>query len=93
MHLPKELRIKVARARLVNGKPEVHHDGFVLQEAFHGEPEKDLPSLKAFKAASERSYLEALIRKTGGDIPRMLAISELSRSHLYALLKKYELEV
>ncbi|PTN37809.1 sigma-54 dependent transcriptional regulator [Desulfonatronum sp. SC1] len=91
MHLPKDLRIKVTRARLAAGKPEVHEgEPDFLEDA---PLEGDLPSLKAFKTASERRYLETLIHKTGGDIPRMLDISELSRSHFYALLKKYELEV
>ncbi len=91
MHLPKDLRIKVTRARLAAGKPEVRNGepDFLESAPLEG----DLPSLKAFKAASEHRYLETLIRKTGGDIPRMLEISELSRSHFYALLKKYELEV
>ena len=91
MHLPKDLRIKVTQARLSSGKPEVRED---LRDVLDNTlPEGEMPSLKAFKTASERRYLEALLRKTGGDISRMLTISELSRSHFYALLKKYALEV
>ncbi|TVQ99730.1 MAG: sigma-54-dependent Fis family transcriptional regulator [Desulfovibrionales bacterium] len=91
MHLPKDLRIKVTRTRLATGKPAVRDD----DPEYPGEvpPAGELPSLKAFKAASERRYLEQLIRNTGGDIQQMLAVSELSRSHFYSLLKKYDLEI
>ncbi|MCA1946279.1 MAG: sigma-54 dependent transcriptional regulator [Desulfovibrio sp.] len=49
----------------------------------------DFPSLKAFKASMEGVYLEALHQRTQGDVDRMTAISGLSKSHLYALLKKH----
>ncbi|HBE94703.1 MAG TPA: Fis family transcriptional regulator, partial [Desulfovibrio sp.] len=51
--------------------------------------EGPLPSLKIFKEAREREYIERLLRECGQDVGRMIEISGLSRSHLYALLKKY----
>ena len=61
------------------------------QEIFQDIFDKPLPSLKSFKGASEKIYLSELIRQCGGEIPRILHISGLSRSHFYALLKKYGL--
>ncbi|GAB7081338.1 sigma-54-dependent transcriptional regulator [Megalodesulfovibrio paquesii] len=55
------------------------------------DPDTPLPSLKAFKASIEHVYLEALQRQTGGDVERMTEVSGLSKSHLYALLKKHQL--
>ncbi|WP_027192847.1 sigma-54-dependent transcriptional regulator [Megalodesulfovibrio gigas] len=50
-----------------------------------------LPTLKTFKTSMEHVYLEALHRHTNGDVDRMTAVSGLSKSHLYALLKKHQL--
>jgi len=36
----------------------------------------------------ERRYLAALSRETGGDVDAMIRRSGVSKSHLYALLKK-----
>ncbi|SDB36379.1 two-component system, NtrC family, response regulator [Desulfonatronum thiosulfatophilum] len=90
MHLPKDLRIKVARSRIEQGAAMADDtSSSCLDIVDFG---ADFPSLKSFKRMNERRYLEALIRKTGGDVPQILTISGLSRSHFYALLKKYELE-
>jgi hypothetical protein len=55
--------------------------------------EGGLPTLRVFKEAREREYLELLRRECGGEIVRMLDVSGLSRSHLYALLKKYGVDI
>jgi two-component system NtrC family response regulator len=39
----------------------------------------------------EKVYLEQLIHRTKGNIQDMLAISKLSRSHFYALLKRHNI--
>jgi len=91
MHLPKDIRLKVAKARIKLEPVQAASGAADILDILSAS--QDLPSLKGFKAISERLYLEALIRRTGGDIPRMLNLSELSRSHFYALLKKYKLEV
>jgi two-component system NtrC family response regulator len=48
-------------------------------------------TLKVAKDVVERRYLEALLRRTGGDVQKAVEASGLSRSHLYALLKKWGL--
>ena len=52
-----------------------------------------MPTLKEFKAKAEVEYLRSLIGGTGGDLVSMLSISGLSRSHLYALLKKHDMTI
>jgi len=94
-HLPRELRIAATKALLDRRRPE--EEGGVdplLEGAASLAPvfaDTDLPSLKEVKSRVEKTYLEAMLRETAGDVVRMTAISGLSRSHLYALLKKYGL--
>ena len=63
------------------------------QEIFQDIFDRPLPSLKIFKGTSERIYLGELMRQCNGDVARILSISGLSRSHFYALLKKYGLSI
>jgi two-component system NtrC family response regulator len=120
MHLPQDVRIKVAKASLRrppapgNGAgneapPEVRPDAPAVQQsatqaapqsapqsALGGEAWPELTqamseTLKAAKDEVERRYLEALLRRTGGDMQKAVEVSGLSRSHLYALLKKWGL--
>ncbi len=102
MHLPQELRIKVTRAQLATGgdggqdEAAQQADGQPLRQEPQDFPPirsgaSELPSIKEYKEQAERHYLERLLQKTGGDVTQMLEQSELSRSHLYALLKKYGL--
>jgi two-component system NtrC family response regulator len=83
LHLPQEVRIAVTRAQLSRG---------ASGEAVFS-TEGGLPTLRVFKEAREREYLELLRRECGGEIVRMLDVSGLSRSHLYALLKKYGVDI
>ncbi|MBI4804122.1 MAG: sigma-54-dependent Fis family transcriptional regulator [Desulfovibrio sp.] len=89
-HLPPEVRLEVMKANIERGrrddKPAPLADPPV-QALLPGA----LPTLKAFKEAKEREYLDALLADTGGDLLVMLETSGLSRSHLYALLKKHEM--
>ena len=50
-----------------------------------------MPTLKIYKKDKEREYLDLLIANTGGELATMLETSGLSRSHLYALLKKHDI--
>jgi len=140
MHLPQDVRIKVAKAHLGRGRagdapaalraeaPRAGHGapfessapgqaavfGGVLAQEFPApavqslEPSADssmhsgraaLPeqifsqTLKDCKEAVEQRYMEALVRRAGGDVQRALEVSGLSRSHLYALLKKWSLSI
>lgn len=49
-----------------------------------------VPPLKEFKSLMEKRYLEELIEITGGDVQKLVRISGLSRSHVYALMKKHD---
>ena len=86
-HLPQTVRIRVAKSMLGKGRK----DDPEAVKAVGGE-EQTLPSLKEFKAMMEKDYLQRLLRTHGKDIPKMLSVSGLSRSHLYAMLKKHGLD-
>jgi len=88
-HLPQAVRIRVAKSMLGKGKG----DGAAGLEIEAEEREEALPTLKDFKTSMEKEYLLRLLATCGRDIQRILSISGLSRSHLYAMLKKHDLEV
>ncbi len=104
MHLPRQLRIQVAKKQIreMTGS-EVLDDSddseqaedirSIGQNIFQDIFDRPLPSLKTFKNASEKIYLSELIRQCSGEIPKILSISGLSRSHFYSLLKKYGLSI
>ena len=85
-HLPQAVRIRVAKSRLFREREEA------VEEESAGRDGESMPSLKDFKTSMEREYLQRLLRAHGKDIPKMLSVSGLSRSHLYAMLKKHGLE-
>ena len=61
------------------------------QKIFEDIFDSPLPPLKEFKNTAENTYLGELIRQCDGNIQKIIQISGLSRSHLYSLLKKYNL--
>ncbi len=94
MHLPADIRIKVARSMLDNKvtdpppdtqPPVKDQDPLHLNHLFAAE----LPTIKAFKLQMEKAYLEHLITASGGDVGQILKTSKLSRSHFYALIKRH----
>ena len=88
-HLPTEVRIQVMKASIERGRKaetQEAHPAFRPEQTSCGGM---LSTLKAFKDAKEREYLDTLLFNTGKDLQCMLDISGLSRSHLYALLKKH----
>lgn len=85
-HLPQAVRIRVARTILGQGREEAG------PEETQMEVEEALPTLKDFKTSKEREYLLRLVGSHGKDIQKMLSVSGLSRSHLYAMLKKHDIE-
>ena len=99
MHLPRTLRIQVAKAQLAQHAGENiaatrdEHplrqtiDQKIFTDIFDGTP---LP-LKEFKNTAEKTYLRELIRQYDGNLQQILQISGLSRSHFYALLHKHTL--
>jgi two-component system NtrC family response regulator len=103
MHLPKALRISAAKASIIGKmhpcpQPQEQKPPIAapLESEASSVPTGEFdtifadkpPSLKAFKALMEKRYLEQLIAMNGEDLKSILNVSGLSRSHLYALLKK-----
>jgi two-component system NtrC family response regulator len=88
-HLPTYIRIQVARS------------GFHKKSASNGKPEASTnalsapPTLKEFHqttvATAEKQYFKDLMVFVAGNIDEACRISGLSRSRLYALLKKIQL--
>lgn len=101
MHLPRTLRIQVAKAQIsrLNVSESSDGDGNGLDplaqnighEIFEDIFDTPLPPLKEFKSAAEKTYLGELIRQCDGNVQKIMDISRLSRSHFYSLLKKYNL--
>jgi len=84
-HLPVPIRIQLARASVIeeSGKD-------TKAEANNPEP-LGLPTFREQMRSTEESYLKALLAATRGNIKESCRISGLSRSRLYALLKKHGL--
>jgi two-component system, NtrC family, response regulator len=104
VHLPRELRIQVARSQIekMTGREILADESGVIvnegvrkigQKIFEDIFDSELPPLKEFKATAEKIYLSELIRQCKGEIMEILDKSGLSRSHFYALLKKYGLNM
>ncbi len=101
MHLPRNLRIQVAKAQIslltvaeISQETNDRTNPLALtigQKIFEDIFDSPLLPLKEFKNTAEKTYLSELIRQCDGDIQKMMLISGLSRSHFYALLKKYNL--
>lgn len=104
MHLPRALRIQVAKAQIerMTGSEVVAGENVSLadepvrtigQDIFEDIFDKELPTLRQFKGMAEKVYLSELIRQCNGTLPEILKVSKLSRSHFYSLLKKYDLSL
>lgn len=85
-HLPTSIRVKVARDS-IEDEMVAPKSMSAVNDTF---PEK-FPSLQDYRENAEREYLEKLIAKTRGNIKKSCSISGLSRSRLYALMKKYQI--
>ncbi|MGX9365724.1 sigma-54-dependent transcriptional regulator [Desulfoplanes sp. PS50] len=96
VHLPSDIRIKVARTHLLsNGKPigekPAAQPSVVPSPPLTDHPEQ-LPNIREFRSDLEKRYLEELVEQTGGNLKKILELSGLSRSHFYAMVKKYGIE-
>ena len=99
MHLPKEVRIKVTKQQIgddyrqqqepVNRVNPVSNNGTIGSIT---ELNGNLPTFKDFKHAMEEKYLKRLVSDTQGELNDILTRSGLSKSHYYALLKKYDIK-
>jgi two-component system NtrC family response regulator len=81
-HLPTEIRVKVARSSV---KTSAHAGGEDLALT--------LRPIESYREQMESQYLHELVGATKGDIKAACRISGLSRSRLYALLKKYNVSL
>ncbi|MHC1790531.1 sigma-54-dependent transcriptional regulator [Solidesulfovibrio sp.] len=87
VHLPLHIRVLAARNR-VSGRFAETATGEVPSGPW-GLSAAPLPRFRDFRDSREAQYLRELVTRHGGDISRMLDVSGLSRSRLYALLKKH----
>ncbi|MFH1981345.1 MAG: sigma-54 dependent transcriptional regulator [Pseudomonadota bacterium] len=86
-HLPPRIRASVARKRMTHAEaPSAEPAGGARGGAAR-------TSLKAFIEQMKEEYLRDLLRERGADIPGACHISGLSRSYLYQLLKKYNIDL
>jgi two-component system NtrC family response regulator len=90
-HLPMYIRVKYARDSVSRDIPEKHatKEDYAKKDGF--------PVLRDFRDAAmadiEKRYLEDLVSFSSGNISDACRISGLSRSRLYALLKKYSINI
>ena len=81
-HLPTEIRVKLARSS-VKAPVGAGEEGMALT----------LRPIESYRDQMESQYLQELAAATKGDIRAACRISGLSRSRLYALLKKHNVAV
>ncbi len=85
VHLPLHIRVCAARNRVAGrggARDDAAGEGTWLAL-------DNLPRFRDFRDLGEARYLRALSDRFSGDVGRMLEVSGLSRSRLYALLKKH----
>jgi two-component system, NtrC family, response regulator len=86
-HLPEHIRIRVARASVVQRMPRPQSAGETPD--FSAGPLSLNDAREAGVTRIEKEYLIDLMRRFRGDISEACRISGLSRSRLYTLLKKH----
>lgn len=86
VHLPLHIRVCAARNR-VAGRSQPGDEPDI--PAPPGLSAVALPRFRDYRDDREAEYLRALATRFSGDIGRMLDVSGLSRSRLYALFKKH----
>jgi len=91
MHLPIGIRVNVTRKKMQDKEREAQPAAVKSEYA----ATQKMPTLKEARDKAieieEKKYLATLLKTTGGDITKCCEISDLSRSRLYDLLKKYDL--
>jgi two-component system NtrC family response regulator len=92
MDLPIDIRAKLARDSADSLRPPAATDAELVGGATPTFPRLD-ETRAAAVAAVERQYLRDLLAHTGSDLGAACAISGLSRSRLYSLLKKHGVAV
>lgn len=85
IHLPTHIRVQAARDSITRESDSVKNP----DEA--GPPLNTQSTLRDFRDRMEKKYLEELLAATDGNVPEACQRAGLSRSRLYALLKKHRL--
>ncbi len=90
-HLPSHIRIQVARALVKPRKQDPAIDSFPNNTL-------DIPAIPKYRifretvlSEMEKNYFQNLMKSTRGDIQSACELSGLSRSGLYAILKRYNI--
>jgi two-component system NtrC family response regulator len=89
-HLPTQIRITHAKA-LLTKETATKDTQTDHKETWRENPVQSLPNLQHYRQIMEQQYLRELLAHTEGNIEQACTVSGLSRSRLYALLKKYNL--
>ena len=100
-HLPSDIRIKIAQSNIARGQTKKPVSSGTDNSSEKSDKTsapisfsfEKLPTLKQFKSEMEKQYLVQLIQSSESNIHTLLETSGLSRSHLYALLKKYNISL
>jgi len=86
-HLPKPIRIKVARGSISNG------EDVAVEQAVASSSSSIYPKYREFRRArlaeAQKTYLMELMALTRGDMKQACQISGLGRTRLYTLMKKH----
>ena len=90
-HLPKNVRIEIARSRFDPELPDTESAVETLDSL------TAMPSWQKFRRAhieaGEKKYLQALISLCQGNVLKAAEYSGLSRPHLYGLLRKHAISI
>lgn len=89
-HLPVDLRIHLCKQNLSGEKKQKEISPLDIQWSDLLKNDKqNFLSLKKFRTLSEALYLEHLIRSSGGNAEKAVAMAGVSRSSFYQLLSKH----
>lgn len=92
-HLPEPIRIKMAQAMLTTAPLSINIDD---SGPINDNKNSGMPSFKRFRESAladvESRYFSQLMELTHGNIKQSCAISGLSRTRLYTLLKKHGID-
>lgn len=96
-HLPKQLRIQVARASVKKDNGDQAREDSLRQKPSYLLPDlpEELTNYKNLRenviSSAEKIYFRKILAETDGSIKQACKITGLGRTRLYALLKKHDL--
>lgn len=88
-HLPTYIRVQLARASVSQDEPPRINMDDLTKDSLDTWPTL-VEARETAIAHAERNYLKTLMSAVGGDVNKAINISGLSRSRLYALMKKHK---